>query len=283
MNGISPSVVRNWIKKYNEGELKEYTPCPEVYSMKSRKTTFEERIQIVKWVLDNNNDYKGAASQYAVPYSLVYQWTKKYLEKGKDALKDSRGRPSSNEHKELTELEKKDIEIEIIFLSIHVVVPRPLAKVWPGSSPCLLYFLTIVYYKENAVCLQYSFSVSAPQKPPCGHGKIPRVMGSSNTAFHKPYLRRAYPFTSGCVSIKIRVVTAPQAHLPFARPNGRSIPLGARDALVPAGCPIPKKIQEAYLCHKLYDVRSSFKRESTFTQSFPSTQVGFQKTASTSR
>lgn len=118
MNGISPSVVRNWIKKYNEGELKEYTPCPEVYSMKSRKTTFEERIQIVKWVLDNNNDYKGAASQYVVPYSLVYQWTKKYLEKGKDALKDSRGRPSSNEHKELTELEKKDIEIEKLKLEL---------------------------------------------------------------------------------------------------------------------------------------------------------------------
>lgn len=118
MNGISPSVVRNWIKKYNEGEVKEYTPCPEVYSMKSRKTTFEERIQIVKWVLDNNNDYKGAASQYAVPYSLVYQWTKKYLEKGKDALKDSRGRPSSNEHKELTELEKKDIEIEKLKLEL---------------------------------------------------------------------------------------------------------------------------------------------------------------------
>ena len=44
MNGISPNVVRNWIKKYNEGKLKEYTHCSEVYSMKSRKTIFEERI-----------------------------------------------------------------------------------------------------------------------------------------------------------------------------------------------------------------------------------------------
>lgn len=118
-NGISPTVVRNWIKKYNKGELKNYTPCPEVYSMKSRKTTFEERIQIVKRVLENNNDYKGAAAQYTVPYNLVYQWTRKYLQNGEDALKDSRGRPSSKEVKELTELEKKDIEIEKLKLEIE--------------------------------------------------------------------------------------------------------------------------------------------------------------------
>ena len=67
----------------------------------------------------NKAKKKNAASQYTVPYSLVYQWTKKYLERGKDALKDSRGKPSSNEHKELTELEKKDIEIEKLKLERH--------------------------------------------------------------------------------------------------------------------------------------------------------------------
>ena len=119
MNGLSRSLVRNWISKYNKGELKEYNPSPEVYSMKSRKTTYEERLEIVKWVLNNDSDYKGAASQYTVSYSQVYQWVQKYLSGGKEALKDYRGRPSSKEVRELTELEKKDIEIEKLKLELE--------------------------------------------------------------------------------------------------------------------------------------------------------------------
>ena len=40
--------------------------------MKSRKTSFEERLEIVKYVLDNNNDYKDAADKYGVPYANIY-------------------------------------------------------------------------------------------------------------------------------------------------------------------------------------------------------------------
>lgn len=43
----------------------------------------------------------------------IYQWVKKYNELGEDGLKFlSKGRPSKKEQKELTELEKKDKEIE---------------------------------------------------------------------------------------------------------------------------------------------------------------------------
>ena len=80
--------------------------------MKSRKTTLEERLEIVKYVLNNNNDYKGAADHYNVPYANVYNWVKKYNTKGEDSLSDKRGRPSDKPTQELTELEKKDIEIE---------------------------------------------------------------------------------------------------------------------------------------------------------------------------
>ena len=81
--------------------------------MKSRKTTFKERLEIVNYVLDNNNDYKGAADKYTVPYASVYNWVKKYNEYGQDGLNDSRGRPSSNDpKKELTLEEKQAIEIE---------------------------------------------------------------------------------------------------------------------------------------------------------------------------
>ena len=110
----SLSIVMNWVKKYNEGiEIKDYVPKGDVYTMKSRKTTFEERIDIVNYVLSNDNDYKGAADKYTVPYASIYNWVKKYNEYGEDGLKDNRGRRSSNgPKKELTLEEKQAIEIE---------------------------------------------------------------------------------------------------------------------------------------------------------------------------
>ena len=107
-------IVRKWIIKFNNGiEIKDYDPKGDVYTMKSRKTTFEERLEIVNNVLSHDNDYKGAADKYSVPYANVYIWVKKYNERGEDGLSDSRGRPSTNGPKKgLTEAEKKDIEIE---------------------------------------------------------------------------------------------------------------------------------------------------------------------------
>ena len=111
-NILSSSIVRRWVKKYNEGiEIKDYNPKGDVYTMKSRNTTFEERLEIVNYALANC--VKDAADKYIVPYMNVYQWVKKFKEHGKDELKDKRGRPSSNEpKKELTTEEKQAIEIE---------------------------------------------------------------------------------------------------------------------------------------------------------------------------
>lgn len=81
--------------------------------MKARKTTIEERIEIVNYVLANDYDYKGAADKYIVPYASVYQWVKKYNELGEDGLSDRRGRVSTSEAmKVLTTGEKQAIEIE---------------------------------------------------------------------------------------------------------------------------------------------------------------------------
>ena len=111
-NILSSSIVRRWVKKYNEGiEIKDYNPKGDVYTMKSRNTTFEERLEIVNYALANC--VKDAADKYIVPYMNVYQWVKKFKEHGKDELTDKRGRPSSNEpKKELTTEEKQAIEIE---------------------------------------------------------------------------------------------------------------------------------------------------------------------------
>lgn len=107
-------IVRCWVIKYNQGiEIKDYDPKSEVYTMKARKTTFEERLEIVNYVLSHGNDYKGAADKYSVPYASVYQWISKYNKYGKSGLSDKRGRPSITKSvKELTSEEKQAIEIE---------------------------------------------------------------------------------------------------------------------------------------------------------------------------
>ena len=113
-NISTPEIVRGWVLRYNNGiEITDYNPKGDVYTMKSRKTSFEERLEIVKYVLDNNNDYKGATDKYGVPYANVYNWVKKYLEHGETGLRDSRGRTSSNTtKKELTVEEQQALEIE---------------------------------------------------------------------------------------------------------------------------------------------------------------------------
>lgn len=107
-------IVRCWVIKYNQGiEIKDYDPKSEVYTMKARKTTFEERLEIVNYVLSHGNDYKGAADKYSVPYASVYQWISKYNKYGESGISDKRGRPSITKSiKELTFEEKQAIEIE---------------------------------------------------------------------------------------------------------------------------------------------------------------------------
>ena len=106
----SDCTIRNWIKKYNRHEeIEDYTPHPEVYSMSARKTTIEERIEIVNWCLEHNKNYKEAASKFNCSYTQVYQWGKKYSENGEDGLSDKRGHRKSE--KELTETDRQEREL----------------------------------------------------------------------------------------------------------------------------------------------------------------------------
>ena len=112
---VNRSVVRRWVKMYNIGiELKDYDPKGAVYTMANRKTTIEERKEIIKYVLDNDNDIKGAADHYLIKYATVYSWMKKYKELGEDSFKDTRGRPANkvNPPKKLSEYEILEIEYE---------------------------------------------------------------------------------------------------------------------------------------------------------------------------
>lgn len=114
---ISKSMVFQWIKLYNSGkEIEDYDPKGVVYSMKSRHTTFEERLEIVKFVLDHEKEYKLAAEEYQLPYSLVYNWTSKYLVSGEDGLRYLKKGPKSKDYlpEDLSEKDKLIRENELL-------------------------------------------------------------------------------------------------------------------------------------------------------------------------
>ena len=107
-------VLRNWISMYNANrELKDYNPRQEVYMAQAhRKTTADERMEIVKYCIDHNHNYKDTASLYDVSYNQVYSWVKKYEVKGEEGLSDKRGHhKTDNEADELERLRRENLRL----------------------------------------------------------------------------------------------------------------------------------------------------------------------------
>ena len=129
------STLLNWIAKYNDlKELEDYKPRPEVYTKMAyrKKTTQEEREEIVNYCIEHNKDYKGTAAIYDVSYSQVYGWVQKYLEKGTDGLSDKRGK--RKDESELTEVEKlrrqnKILEAKIRELEMESVLLKKVEEI----------------------------------------------------------------------------------------------------------------------------------------------------------
>ena len=108
---IFPTVLESWIKLYNANrELRDYIPKREIYMAGARrKTTIEERMNIVEYCISHGRDYKGTASIFDVSYSQVYSWVKKYDTNGEEALIDKRGRhKADNEVDELERLRREN-------------------------------------------------------------------------------------------------------------------------------------------------------------------------------
>ena len=125
---ISSGLLRNWIRMYNANiELKDYNPKQEVYMAKARrKTTIDERKEIVNYCIEHNHNYKETAALYNVSYSQVYSWMKKYDSDGEEGLIDKRGRHKRDDEVDELErlrrenmrlkrqLEEKDMTVELL-------------------------------------------------------------------------------------------------------------------------------------------------------------------------
>ena len=113
-NISSRKVLRNWISMYNANrELKDYNPKREVYMAEARrKTTIDERMEIVKYCIGHNCNYKDTATLFDVSYSQVYSWVKKYEANGEEGLPDKRGyHKTDSEVDELERLRRENLRL----------------------------------------------------------------------------------------------------------------------------------------------------------------------------
>lgn len=106
-------IVQQWIKRYNcRGEFRSPNSGGEIYMVKGRKTTLDERIEIVQECISNGRDYGQAIEKYKVSYQQAYTWVKKYEERGIDGLADRRGK--RKDESEMTEVEKLRAELKLM-------------------------------------------------------------------------------------------------------------------------------------------------------------------------
>jgi transposase len=105
--------LRCWIKIYNvHGEFNSVKHSGGgSYMKKSRITTLEERIQIIKDCIASGKNYGEMALKYNVSYQQVRIWTLRFEKMGEAGLQDRRGQRKKDQTPR-TELEQAQIEIE---------------------------------------------------------------------------------------------------------------------------------------------------------------------------
>lgn len=101
----SKQMLQAWILKYtSHEELKASRTGGAPIMTNGRKTTYDERVEIVKYCIEHQNNYAETAQKYQVSYQQVYMWTNKYESVGVEALQDRRGK--RKDENEMSELEK---------------------------------------------------------------------------------------------------------------------------------------------------------------------------------
>lgn len=111
--------LSQWIMGYNESILEDHRSRKRDSGMKGRKTTFDERLEIIEQLIRHDVDYKWAAEHYNVSYNQVYGWYRKYTESGNnpESLRDRRGK--AKPESELTELDRLKRENKLLKARLH--------------------------------------------------------------------------------------------------------------------------------------------------------------------
>ncbi|MDR0294802.1 MAG: transposase [Prevotellaceae bacterium] len=106
------AMFRQWIKWYNgHGDFKQPNNGGAIYMTKGRKTTLDERIDIVSYCIANNKDYGKTIEQYDISYQQIYGWVRKYEMNGADGLADHRGKRKNESS--MNEVEKLRAQLKL--------------------------------------------------------------------------------------------------------------------------------------------------------------------------
>lgn len=109
----SKQTISQWILKYNRHEkLKASGNGGRTAMSDGRKTTFEERVEIVEYCISHEHNYTETAEKYGVSYQQARSYTKKYEESGMEGLRDKRGRRKHPD--EMNELERLKAENRLL-------------------------------------------------------------------------------------------------------------------------------------------------------------------------
>ena len=111
----------NWIKVYNSGKGFRYKMSGGSRMKEARPTTVEERIQIARDCIDSGENYGETALKFNVSYQQVYQWVKKFREKGEAGLEDRRGKRLKDQ---IPRTREEELEIEIAKLKHELYMTR---------------------------------------------------------------------------------------------------------------------------------------------------------------
>lgn len=109
----SRSKLQLWIKMYNNGmNFKSNSSGGSTIMTKGKKTTFDERVEIVEYCIAHDRNYTEAAEKFGVSYQQARNYTIKYEESGTEGLRDNRGRHKPAD--EMDELEKLRAEVKLL-------------------------------------------------------------------------------------------------------------------------------------------------------------------------
>lgn len=99
--------------KYNgHEEIKPSGTGGDQIMTRGRATTLEERIEIVKYCIENDKNYNETSRKYKVSYQQVRNWMIKFEELGIDGLLDRRGKRKLES--QLSEVEKLKAENKLL-------------------------------------------------------------------------------------------------------------------------------------------------------------------------
>ena len=105
--------LRDWILKYNSHKkLKTSGSGGTPIMTKGRATTYDERIEIIEYCIEHQNNYAETALKFQVSYQQVYSWLNKYLKNGVIGLQDRRGKRKSEN--EMSEVEKLRMQNKLL-------------------------------------------------------------------------------------------------------------------------------------------------------------------------